>query len=68
MFSILQSCIHAVNYDPGYVNLSPNLVFIMPEGMIKVIHRDLMDSNFRNMYNEGYYYSPEKIVRFQREE
>lgn len=54
-------------YDRHYVNISPSCVFILPEGVLKLVHFDLLDVNARTMYNPLYYYSPEKIACFQRE-
>lgn len=65
LFSILQSCMNALRLE-SYVNISPHLVFILPEGILKVVHTDLLDPNYRTVYNEEYYYSPEKIENFNR--
>ena len=65
LYSILQSCVNAVLFEPRYVNISPNIVFIIPEGVLKLVHIDLIDPNLRTVYNPNYYYSPEKIEQFQ---
>lgn len=67
LYSILQSCINAVLFEPRYVNVSPNIIFIIPEGVLKLVHIDLIDPNLRTVYNPNYYYSPEKIEQFQNE-
>ena len=67
LFSILQSCLNATAHQHEYVNLSPHTIFILPEGILKLIHVDLQDPNYRTMYHQHYYYSPEKIQFFQKE-
>lgn len=58
LFSILQSCLNAMAYEPKYVNISPHIVFIIPEGVLKLVHVDLIDPNVRGVYSVKYYYSP----------
>ncbi len=65
LFSILQSCLNAMAFEPKYVNVSPHIIFIIPEGVLKLLHVDLMDANVRGVYNPHYYYSPEKMEQFQ---
>lgn len=65
LYSILQSCVNALIFEPRYVNISPHIIFIIPEGVLKLVHIDLIDPNLRSVYNPNYYYSPEKIEQFQ---
>jgi hypothetical protein len=58
LLSILQSCLSAFILEPSYLNLSPELIFIVPEGVLKVINTDLTDPNYLTVYNSSYYYSP----------
>jgi hypothetical protein len=48
-----------------YTNISPHLIFIVPEGILKLISTDLADPHFQTVYNCHYYYSPEKMENFQ---
>lgn len=56
--SILQSCLNAFIVEPLYLNISPSLIFILEEGVLKLINVNLMDPNHQTVYNKDYYYSP----------
>jgi hypothetical protein len=62
--SILQSCVNAINEEPRYTNLSPHLIFIEPEGLLKIINYALVDPHHRSAYNPQYFYSPQKFHHF----
>lgn len=42
-------------------------IFISPDGIIKVVHNDLVDENYRHVVTGGTYYAPEKITNFMNE-
>ena len=58
LYSILQSCISAIQFECRYANISSHVVFITPDGVLKLTHIDLLDNNLRNTFNSEYYYSP----------
>lgn len=66
LWSILQCCNVALAELKPIVSMNAHQVFITPEGVLKIIHNDLVDENYRFMINENYYYAPEKIRNFNR--
>lgn len=48
------------------ISLNCQQVFITPEGLLKVIHNDMIDENYRYNLNQKYFYAPEKIRNFTR--
>jgi hypothetical protein len=46
--------------------LNAELVYITPEGLLKVIHNDMIDENYRYTLNSKFYYAPEKIRNFTK--
>lgn len=48
-----------------YRSISPALIYITTEGVLKVIHPDLLDPNADTTYSPLHYYSPEKMAHFE---
>ena len=48
------------------IALHPTLVFIVPDGLLKVINNDMITEDHRCIINESVYYAPEKINNFHK--
>ena len=46
--------------------MHPNLIFIVPDGMLKVVGNDLITEDHRFLLKENIYYAPEKISNFHQ--
>lgn len=51
ILSILQSCLNAFTAEPSYSDISPHLIFIFPEGILKVINIELTDPHYQCVFN-----------------
>lgn len=61
----MQSSLNAFLAEPNHTNISPHLIFIVPEGILKIINADIADQHHRTAFSSQYYYSPEKMENFQ---
>ncbi len=66
LWSILQSCNLGLAQLKPSLSLSPALVFITPEGLLKVLHNDMVDDSHRYSLTPGVFYAPEKLRNFSR--
>lgn len=48
------------------ISLHPKNIFIVPDGLLKVINNDMITEDHRCMINENVYYAPEKITNFHK--
>ncbi len=56
--AILQTCVLALEEIHATICFSSKYVFISPDGVIKVIHHDLVDENYRHVIAPNTYYAP----------
>lgn len=66
LWSILQSCANALGELKPVLSLHPRNVFIVPDGVLKVINNEMIDEDYRCYLKTGLYYAPEKIKEFKR--
>ena len=68
MWSITQSCANALSELRPTFSLHPRSVFIIPDGVLKVINNEMVDEEYRCIVKEadGVYYAPEKIREFKK--
>ena len=64
MWSILQSCLYGLMELNEKMILQTNRVFIMTDGLVKIIDADLITNNSWYMLDENLYYSPERFENF----
>ena len=48
------------------IGLHPTIIFIVADGMVKLLNNDLILEDHRCIVNEDIYYAPEKITDFHR--
>jgi len=61
---VLQSCIKAQLVLQKKIIISPDVIFIDEEGIVKIINPDLMVDNYQSVYQDSLYYSAEKFENF----
>jgi hypothetical protein len=66
LWSILQSCNLALAQLRPTLSLTPSLVFITPEGLLKVVHNDIIDDSYRYSLTPRTFYAPEKLRNFSK--
>ena len=66
LWSILQSCTNALGEVKSTLCLNPQNVFIVPDGVLKVINNDILTEEHRCIMKENTYYAPEKIKNFHK--
>ena len=65
--AILQTCVLALEEIRATICFGANMIYISPDGVIKVTHNDLVDENYRLVMTNKVYYAPEKITNFMNE-
>ena len=48
------------------LSLHPHNIFIVSDGVLKVINNEMIDEEIRCFFKKGVYYAPEKIEDFQK--
>jgi hypothetical protein len=66
LWSILQSCANALADLTPAISLHPKNIFIVPDGVLKTIHNDMVSEDYRCVVKDYLYYAPEKINDFKR--
>ncbi len=56
--AILQTCVLAMEEINATICFGSNLIYISPDGVIKVTHNDLVDENYRHVVTNKVYYAP----------
>jgi hypothetical protein len=46
--------------------LHPKNIFIVPDGVLKVINNEMIDEDYRYYVKKDVYYAPEKITDFKK--
>jgi hypothetical protein len=58
LWSILQSCANALADLSPLISLHPNHIFIVPDGVLKTIHNDMISEDYRCIVKDYLYYAP----------
>lgn len=53
-----------MNHSKPTISLNTQSVFITQEGVLKIMHGDMLDENYRYALDHRYFYAPEKINNF----
>jgi hypothetical protein len=57
----MQSCLNGVSELGEAVLLDPHRVFIMNDGLVKIVDPDVISDGTRFVMSKGVYYAPERF-------
>lgn len=66
LWSIMQSCLNGISELGEPVLLEPRRIFIMNDGLVKIVDPDAISDGSRFVMSEGIYYAPERFENFNR--
>ena len=64
LWSIIQSCLYGLVEIDQSIILQPDRVYIMGDGLVKIIDPDIISGNSWFTPDENIYYSPERFENF----
>lgn len=66
LWAILHSCVNALVGIKPTISLHPGLVYILPDGVLKLIANQMVMEEYRCVIDHTVYYAPEKIQNFHQ--
>lgn len=66
LWSIMQSCLNGLSELGEPVQLEPHKIFIMNDGLVKIVDPDAISDGSRFVLSQGVYYAPERFENFHR--